>query len=94
MASSDASSAGAQILPFYLAGEDGDTALIRGRFASVGVPATRILTRHDYPEAVASLQAEAMAIAACLSTFMKFDEIGRAHVRTPVTSQSRMPSSA
>lgn len=75
MASSDASSAGAQILPFYLAGEDGDTALIRGRFASVGVPATRILTRHDYPEAVASLQAEAMAIAACLSTFMKFDGV-------------------
>ena len=75
MASSDASSAGAQILPFYLAGEDGDAALIRGRFASVGVPATRILTRHDYPEAVASLQAEAMAIAACLSTFMKFDGV-------------------
>lgn len=75
MASIDAGSAGAQILPFYLAGETDDTALIRGRFASVGVPATRILTRHAYPEAVASLQAEAMAIAACLSTFMKFDGV-------------------
>ncbi len=75
MASIDAGRAGAQILPFYLAGEDGDTALIRGRFASVGVPATQILTRHGYPEAVASLQAEAMAIAACLSTFMKFDGV-------------------
>ena len=75
MASFDAGSAGAQILPFYLAGEAGDTALIRGRFASVGVPATRILTRHGYPDAVASLQAEAMAIAACLSTFMKFDGV-------------------
>ena len=69
MASRDASNEGAQILPFYLAGEAGDTALIRGRFASVGVPVTSILARHDYPEAVASLQAEAMAIAACLSTF-------------------------
>ena len=72
---SDANSGGAQILPFYLAGEAGDSALIRGRFASVGVPATRILTRHGYPDAVASLQAEAMAIAACLSTFMKFDGV-------------------
>jgi len=75
VASIDAGSAGAQILPFYLAGEAGDTALIRGRFASVGEPATRILTRHGYPDAVASLQAEAMAIAACLSTFMKFDGV-------------------
>ncbi|MEX0503285.1 Hsp33 family molecular chaperone HslO [Alphaproteobacteria bacterium LSUCC0719] len=75
MASRDASNEGAQILPFYLAGEAGDTALIRGRFASVGVPVTSILARHDYPEAVASLQAEAMAIAACLSTFMKFDGV-------------------
>ncbi len=75
MASRDASNGGAQILPFYLAGEAGDTALIRGRFASVGVPVTRILARHDYPEAVAGLQAEAMAIAACLSTFRKVDGV-------------------
>ena len=75
MASFDSGRGGAQILPFYLAGEAGETALIRGRFASVGMPATRILTRHGYPEAVASLQAEAMAIAACLSTFMKFDGV-------------------
>ena len=67
--------AGSLILPFYLAGENGDTALIRGRLASVGVPATTILERHQYPAAVASLQAEALAIAACLSTFMKFDGV-------------------
>lgn len=66
---------GSLILPFYLAGETGDTALIRGRLASVGVPATTILDRHGYPPAVASLQAEALAIAACLSTFMKFDGV-------------------
>lgn len=66
---------GSLILPFYLAGESGDTALIRGRLASVGLPATTILQRHQYPAAVASLQAEALAIAACLSTFMKFDGV-------------------
>lgn len=65
----------AQILPFYLAGEAGDSALIRGRLATVSGPATSILARHGYPDAVASLQAEALAIAACLSTFMKFDGV-------------------
>ncbi|MEC8129443.1 MAG: Hsp33 family molecular chaperone HslO [Pseudomonadota bacterium] len=68
-------SAAGQILPFYLAGEDGDSALIRGRLASVGGPASSILARHGYPEPVASLQAEALAIASCLSTFMKFDGV-------------------
>ena len=67
--------AAGQILPFYLAGENGDGALIRGRLASVGGPASSILARHGYPEMVASLQAEALAIAACLSTFMKFDGV-------------------
>jgi len=75
VAVNDPAGSGAQILPFYLAGEAGDSALIRGRLASVGVPATSILARHDYPDAVASLQAEAMAIAACLSTFLKFDGV-------------------
>ena len=67
--------AAGQILPFYLAGENGDGALIRGRLASVGGPASSILARHGYPEMVAHLQAEALAIAACLSTFMKFDGV-------------------
>ena len=45
------------------------------------------LQRHQYPAAVASLQAEALAIAACLSTFMKFDGVftcrpGDAFVKT------------
>ena len=75
MAVIDPAGAGAQILPFYLAGDTGDSALIRGRLASVGGPATSILNRHAYPDAVASLQAEALAIAACLSTFMKFDGV-------------------
>ena len=88
MASIDESRAGSQILPFYLAGETGEAALVRGRFATVGVPVTQILARHGYPDAVAGLQAEAMAIAACLSTFMKFDGFftlqakGDAYVKT------------
>jgi len=75
VAVNDPAKAGAQILPFYLAGDTGDSALIRGRLASVGGPVTSILERHGYPEAVASLQAEALAISACLSTFMKFDGV-------------------
>ena len=67
--------AGRQILPFYLVGETGAAPVVRGRIASVGGAATSILDRHDYPFAVASLQAEALAIAACLSTFMKFDGV-------------------
>ena len=75
VASIDASRAGAQVLPFYLAGDTGEAALVRGRFATIGAPVTQILSRHGYPDAVAALQAEAMAITACLSTFMKFDGV-------------------
>ena len=57
MASIDASRAGAQVLPFYLAGDTGEAALVRGRFATIGAPVTQILSRHGYPDAVAALQA-------------------------------------
>ncbi len=67
--------ADAQILPFYLANGSDDFALIRGRMASVGRAASTILERHAYPEIVAILQAEALAIAACLSSTMKFDGV-------------------
>ncbi len=63
----------AQILPFYLADGSDDVALIRGRMASVGRAAGTILARHCYPEIVAILQAEALALAACLSSTLKFD---------------------
>ena len=62
----------AQILPFYLADGSDDVALIRGRMASVGRAASTILARHAYPEIVAILQAEALALAACLSSTLKF----------------------
>ena len=65
--------ADAQILPFYLADGSDDVALIRGRMASVGRAASTILARHAYPEIVAILQAEALALAACLSSTLKFN---------------------
>ena len=65
----------AQILPFYLADGSDDTALIRGRIASVGRAASTILERHAYPEIVATLQGEALALAACLSNTLKFDGV-------------------
>ena len=65
----------AQILPFYLADGSNDAALIRGRMASVGRAASTILARHAYPEIVAILQAEALALAACLASTLKFDGV-------------------
>ncbi len=77
-----------QILPFYLASGSDDVALIRGRIASVGRPATTIIERHAYPPLVAGLQAEALALTACLSSSLKFKGIftlqakGQGPVRT------------
>ena len=67
--------ADAQILPFYLADGSDDVALIRGRVASVGRAASTILARHAYPEIVAILQAEALALVACLASTLKFDGV-------------------
>ena len=65
----------ALILPFYLADKNTGTPLVRGRIASVGHVANTILARHDYPQDVALLQAEALAMTACLSSTLKFDGI-------------------
>ena len=65
----------AQIVPFYLADGSNDAALIRGRMASVGRAASSILARHAYPKIVAILQAEALALAACLSSTIKYDGV-------------------
>jgi molecular chaperone Hsp33 len=67
--------ADSQILPFYLADGSSDVALIRGRMASVGQTATDIIARHAYPDLVGRLQAEALALAACLSSTLKFDGV-------------------
>lgn len=66
---------GSQILPFYLADGSSDVALIRGRMASVGAAAGAIIERHAYPDLVGRLQAEALALAACLSSTLKFDGV-------------------
>ena len=78
----------AQIIPFYLTSGAENVALISGRIASVGQPATAILQRHAYPPAIAKMQAEALALTACLASTLKFDGIftlqakGDALVRT------------
>ena len=77
-----------QIVPFYLNSGAENIALIRGRIASVGQPATAILKRHAYPPAIAKMQAEALALTACLASTLKFEGIftlqakGDALVRT------------
>lgn len=65
----------AQILPFYLNGGADNVAMISGRLASVGFAADSILGRHDYPSAIAHLQGEALALAACLASSLKFDGV-------------------
>ena len=77
-----------QIITFYLSSGAENIALIRGRIASVGKPATTILQRHAYPPAIARMQAEALALTACLASTLKFEGIftlqakGDALVRT------------
>jgi len=72
---SDTSFPEAQITPFYLASGAEHVALIRGRVARVGDPVTSILARHAYPAPIASLQAEALALTACLASTLKFEGI-------------------
>ena len=95
--------AGSQILPFYLADGSNDTALIRGRMASVGTAAEGIIERHAYPDPVGHLQAEALALAACLSSTLKFDGVFTLQAKGCLLytspsprdrTRSRMPSSA
>ena len=71
----------AQIIPFYLTGCAENVALIRGRIASVGQPATTILQRHAYPSAIAKMQAEALALTACLASTLKFEGIFTLHAK-------------
>jgi molecular chaperone Hsp33 len=45
----------------------------RGRIVRLGAVVDEILTRHDYPEAVANLLGEACALAALVGASLKFD---------------------
>ena len=46
---------------------------VRGRIVRLGPAVDDILTRHDYPEAVANLLGEACALAALVGASLKFD---------------------
>lgn len=63
------------ILPFYLTGEAGDAPRIRGRLARLHHSADGILQRHDYPDKVAGLCAETMALTSVLSAMMSFEGV-------------------
>ncbi|GHD59212.1 33 kDa chaperonin [Thalassobaculum fulvum] len=58
------------ILPFQI-----DPYGLRGRLIRLGPVVDRILGRHDYPEAVAAMLGETMALAACLAGALKYDGI-------------------
>ena len=55
------------VLPFYLPKRP-----VRGRLVRLGVLADMLLTRHDNPPAVTRLVGQALALAAALSTALKF----------------------
>ena len=56
------------ILPFAIEG-----APVRGRLARLGAAVDEVLTRHDYPEAVANLLGEACTLAALVGSNLKFE---------------------
>ena len=58
------------IQPFQI-----DRAGLRGRLVRLGPSVDAVLRRHDYPDAVAGLLGEAMALAACLAASLKYEGI-------------------
>jgi len=58
------------VLPFQVDAPD-----LRGRLVRLGPAMNDILNRHSYPEPVANLLAEAMALANCLSDMLKYDGV-------------------
>lgn len=58
------------ILPFQI-----DPYGVRGRLIRMGAVVDGILGRHDYPEPVAAMLAETMALAACLAGALKYEGI-------------------
>jgi molecular chaperone Hsp33 len=69
--SSDASSG---VLPFLIDTGRQKPAL-RGRLVRIDDVVSSILARHDYPQSVAELSAEAMVLAACLASTMDYDGV-------------------
>jgi len=58
------------ILPFQI-----DPYGLRGRLIRLGSMVDSVLGRHDYPEPVAGMLGETMALAACLAGALKYDGI-------------------
>ena len=56
-------------LPFEI-----DRTGLRGRVVRLGDQVDNILQRHSYPPAIAALLGEALALAACLASTVKFEE--------------------
>src|SRR5262245_531823 len=56
------------VVPFEVAALD-----VRGRVVQLGPMLDQILTRHDYPEPVARLVAEACLVTVLLGTSLKFE---------------------
>lgn len=52
-----------------------DRFALRGRLVRLGALADEILTRHDYPEPVATLLGETLALAAVLAGALKYDGV-------------------
>ena len=48
---------------------------LRGRLVRLGPALDAILTRHDYPEAVAAMLGEAIALAVALSGALKYEGV-------------------
>ncbi len=63
------------IQPFQIHGDDTDGPVLHGRMARIGPLVEDVLGRHDYPEAVAALLGEALALTATLAGALKFDGI-------------------
>ncbi len=63
------------VLPFAV-----ESLSIRGRLVRLGPAIDRLLGRHDYPEAVSKLVAEAVALAALLGSTLKLE--GRFQLQT------------
>ena len=57
-----------QVAPFQIEGQP-----VRGRIVRLGPAVHEVLTRHEYPEAVANLLGEACALAALVGSNLKFD---------------------
>ena len=64
------------VIPFYLTGSPtSKKPKVRGRICRLIAPITDILNRHNYPDSVNSVLAEAMVATSCLSTTFKLEGV-------------------